>query len=143
MGVFDNIPVRINGTKFEASWWNDLRTALIAAFSGGGSGFVESSHSFTDNQAATDLSGETVNSANFKSAIYEFQIIRGTTVFANGRLYLQYLNSAWRLVESAYDGDSHGLTWSITGTTTAQLKVAADTGAGNGTIKFKKLLYAA
>lgn len=106
-------------------------------------GFSTSSHSFTDGQSATSLTGETVNSASYKSVVYEFEIIRGTTVFANGRFSLQYLNSAWRIADGAYDGEIHGLTFTLSGTTTAQLRLAADVGAGNGTIKFKKILHAA
>ncbi len=105
-------------------------------------GFIQSSHAFTAGQSDTDLTGETVDSAVYTSAVYEFEIIRGTTIFANGRIALQYLNSTWRIADGGYLGEEHGLTWSLSGTTTAQLRVAANAGS-NGTIKFKKVFYAA
>jgi hypothetical protein len=104
-------------------------------------GFSESGpFNFLNSQIATNLTGETADSAVYSSVVYEFQAIRGTTVFVNGRFALQYLNSAWRIVEGEYLGEPHGLTFSLSGTTTAQLRLASD-GSGSGSIKFKKILY--
>lgn len=108
---------------------------------GSGTGFVETNFTFTNSQAAANLSGETINSASYTSAEYYFEVLRGTTIFASGKFILQYLNSAWRIVEGEYLGEPHGLTFSLSGNTTAQLKLASD-GSGSGSIKFKKLLYA-
>jgi hypothetical protein len=120
-------------------------TAAASAASAAASGFdsTSSPHSVTDGQAAANLTGETFNSASYSSVLIFFEIIRGTTVAAVGWISLNYLNSAWRLVEGPYGGEVHGVTWSLTGTTTAQLQAALDVGAGNGTIKFKKTYFAA
>lgn len=97
----------------------------------------------TDGQAATNITGETIDSAVYKSAVFYFEIARGTTVFSNGWIGLQFINGAWRILEGGNVGEAHGVTWSFSGTTTLQLKAALDVGAGNGTIKFKKTYYAA
>lgn len=97
-------------------------------------------HPVTNGQIATALTGETVDSSLYIACDYAFQIIRGTTVFASGIFSLQFLNSAWRLIDRGYGGDVHGITWSLTGTTVAQLDAAADSGAGNGTIYLSRTL---
>lgn len=102
--------------------------------------FVASPHNVTDGQSATNLTGETLDSADYSSAVYTYEIIRGTTVFSTGRFSLHYRDSEWRLVypwgdNRDDDSAAHGVTFSLSGTTTAQLKAALDVGAGNGTIK--------
>ncbi len=108
---------------------------------------AQASHTVTDNQAATALTGETVDSAAYSSVVYEYEIKRGTTVFSVGRFSLHYRDSAWYVVLWSDNMDdaavAHGVTFSVTGTTTAQLKAALDTGAGNGTIKLKRHKYSA
>lgn len=103
-----------------------------------GIGYLVVEHAVTDGQVATALTGESWDAALYSSARYEFEIIRGTTVFASGILTCQLVNGTWRIVPGAYDGDIHGVTWSLTGTTTQQLNAALDTGAGNGTIKLSR-----
>ena len=147
------IPVRLNGKaggNVDASWWNDLRTSLIEVYdllSGGGSGFIESSHAITANQLATNLTGETAVNTAFSSVEYYYEIIRGTTVFVNGVIRLQSVNGTWRLLQGQFEGEDFdglpgGVTFSITqSVNTVQLRLAADSN-GNGTIKFKRLNYA-
>lgn len=102
------------------------------------------SFSITAGQSATDLTGETVDSADYIAVDYDFHIVRGTTIFASGKFSLQYLNSAWRIVLGEYRSDiSHGVTFSLSGTTTAQLKAAASSGDGDGTIYLRRTLLAA
>lgn len=120
---------------------------ISASASGGSVQDAWVSHVVTDGQAATNLTGETVNSASYVSALYEYAISRGTTVFSAGKFALVYRNSAWEVVTQ---GDSHadaasdnGVTFSLSGTTTAQLKAALDTGAGDGTINLKRSLVPA
>lgn len=101
----------------------------------------ETDHALTDGQVATNLTGETLNSAFYSSRIYDYEIIRGTTVFATGRFSLHYRNSQWYLVMWSQNYDDGavdpGLTLSVTGTTTAQIKAALSLGAGDGSIKIK------
>jgi hypothetical protein len=104
------------------------------------------SHAVTDAQAATNLSGETVVGTTHKAADYTYVIKRGTTVLAIGELSLLYMNSVWYLETGPYrspSGVAHGVTFSISGTTTVQLLAALDTGAGNGTIQLSRKLIAA
>lgn len=102
----------------------------------GTSGWAE--HAVTDGQSATALSGETFVAADCSSVDYYFEIIRGTTVNANGTFSAQNQNGTWRIALGPYRGDFHGVTFSLTGTTTKELNAAADAGAGNGTIKISK-----
>jgi len=101
-----------------------------------------SEHAVTDAQSATDLTGETIDFASYSSVDYDFEILRGTTVIANGSLSIQDLNGTGRIIVGGFRADEvHGVTFTITQTTTvAQLRAALDTGAGNGTIKLRKTL---
>lgn len=127
-------------------WTKDNVSVAEGSSSGsGGVGFgAWVPHSVTDGQSATALSGETVDSTVYSSADYIFEITRGTTVFANGSFSLQYLNSSWRIQLGEYRSDiAHGITFTLTGTTTAQLLAAANSGAGNGTVKLSRILIPA
>lgn len=104
---------------------------------------LQAEFDITEGQSATALDGETVDGTQFSSVVYEYEIIRGTTVFSVGRLSLHYRNSTWYYVNwgENYDGSAatSGVTFSLTGTATAQLCAAVATdGKGNGTIKLKK-----
>lgn len=105
---------------------------------------ASSSFSVTDGQSATNLSGETYDGVSYTSIWFIFEIIRGTTVMAVGQFSIQYKNSTWILVLNGSSGDVHGVTFSVSQTTTvAQIKAALTSGPGNGTIKFKKMYFAA
>ena len=95
-------------------------------------------HAVTNGQSATALTGESWTAADYSSVIYEFEVIRGTTVVSMGRFYVNNLNGTWRVALSPYSGEPHGVTWSLTGTTTQQLNAALNSGAGNGTIKLSR-----
>jgi hypothetical protein len=102
---------------------------------------VYTTHNITAGQSATALTDETWLSASYTSVVYEFEIIRGTTLNAYGRVIFQKQNGSWLIRLASYDGDVHGVTWSLTGTTTQQLNAAV--GAGdNGTIKLTRRLVA-
>jgi len=102
-------------------------------------------HAVTDGQSATDLTSETVDLATYSSAIYEVEILRGTTVIASGSISIQDLNGTGRVVSGGFlTEEAHGVTFSVSqATTIVQLKAALDAGAGNGTIKLSKRLVAA
>lgn len=107
---------------------------------------IGTSFAITESQAATSLLGEAFDGTLISSVIYEGQIIRGTTVFANIKFYFQYRNATWRLVFADEEGDiPHGVTVSFTqSTTVGQIKAAVATdGFGNGTLILKKVTYAA
>lgn len=113
-----------------------------------GSGALSSvwvEHAVTDAQAATDLTSETVNFALYSSALYDVEIIRGTTVIANGQLAVQNLNGTGRVKTGMFmAGEAHGVTFSVSQSgMVAQLKAALSTGPGNGTIKLARRLVPA
>jgi len=103
------------------------------------------SQTITQGAAAANLSGCTIDSAQYTSRRIGLEISRGTTLFFNQILTCQYVNSAWRVLEGSLDGEgdesdgTHGLTYSLTGTTTMQLKIAAVANAANTVVKWKFL----
>lgn len=100
-------------------------------------------HSITDGQAAANLTGETFDADTYQSVNIEAQIVRGTTVVSLFNFSLHNVNGTWQLIT----GDTrqpvaHGVTFSITqATTVAQLRAAASSGPGDGTIKLKKRYF--
>lgn len=117
-----------------------------ASSSGGGSDpGAWTEHSITDGQSATDLDGETVDLSVYSSAFYDYEVVRGTTVLANGFFAIQSVNGTGRLLTGSYIADeAHGVTFSISqASTIVQLKAAADSGAGNGTVKLSRRLVPA
>lgn len=102
-------------------------------------------YAVTDGQSATTMSGQTVDFATYSSALYEVEIVRGTTVVANGRLAIQNVNGTGRLVPGTFmTNEAHGLTFSISqASLVATLRVAASTGPGNGTVKLSRRLIPA
>ena len=97
------------------------------------------SHAITGGQAATALAGETWDATLYNTCVYEFSIIRGTTINANGQIVCQLQNGSWKIVLGSYAGDVHGVTFSLTGTTTQQLNAAVGAGS-NGTINLSSRL---
>jgi hypothetical protein len=94
---------------------------------------------FTDGQSATALTGETIDGSVYSSRVIEYEVIRGTTVMATGKLSLHYKNSTWGVVDGGYEGDPHGLSFSVSQAgAVATLRLAASaSGGGDGTIKIK------
>lgn len=91
-----------------------------------------------NNQAATNLTGETFDGTVYTTVEYCYEIVQGTTIMARGNFSVQYFNGTWTYVEGLGGGSAHGITFSLSqATTIGQLK-AAESGLGNGTIKLKK-----
>lgn len=102
-------------------------------------------HSVTDGQSAADLTGETVDFANYSQAIYDVEIVRGTTVFSTGSMAIQNVNGTGRVSAGNFIGEEpHGVTFSVSqASTVATLRAALDSGAGNGVIKLNRRLVPA
>ncbi len=103
----------------------------------------QTEHTFTNNQSATNLTGETYNSAIYESFEMTISIIRNARRYILKK-YLIFNGTTWDLIDGpgySNNAAAHGLTFTLTGTTTAQLQVAADNGGDNGTIKIKKNLF--
>jgi hypothetical protein len=98
----------------------------------------------TNGQAATDLSGEVLSGSTWRAAHYLYNIRRGTTVMATGQFSLHYKNSVWSIELDGFSGDVHGATFSVSQVgEIAQLKIALNSGAGDGEIIIKKFRYEA
>jgi hypothetical protein len=104
------------------------------------SGWVK--HAVVDGQAATDLAGETIDFSLYSSGIYEAEIIRGTTVIANGRLWVQNLNGTGRVITGGFGAlEAHGVSFSLGQVAlVVTLKAALSAGPGAGTIKLSRRL---
>lgn len=112
----------------------------VSSSSGGWSAWTE--HSITDGQSSTELDGETVDITDYSSCVYEYEIIRGTTVVANGRFSIQLINGSARLVDGGYmAGEDHGCTFAILKVgDIVTLYILCDSGAGDGTVKLTRKL---
>lgn len=101
------------------------------------------SQAITNSMPATDVEGASVDSADYSSALFTFEIIRSTTIFLIQTIMLAYRNGAWELKEGPMigEGANHGLTWSVTEAGgIAQIQVASDA-SGTGTLKFKRMAF--
>lgn len=98
-------------------------------------------HAITGGQGETVLTDETVDGAVYSTAPYEFEIIRGTTIIANGRFSLQYFNSTWRLVTGSYEAEEvHGVTFTVTQAGSVGTVNAAVNAGSSGEIKLSRML---
>lgn len=104
-----------------------------------------SQHAITDNMAAAALTGETVDFALYSSALFDVEIIRGSTVIANGPIAIQDLNGTARVLAGVLIcSEDHGVTFSVSQVgLVATLKAATSAGPGAGTIKLSKRLVPA
>jgi hypothetical protein len=131
--------------KFVLADANDSVQFTIDNVSGssGGGGGVESpwtEHEITDGQSATALTGETIDFDDYSSAIYDAEVIRGTTVIANGQVFVQDLNGTGQIKVGVFT-QNHGVTFSLSQVgTVGTLRAAASSGPGNGTIKLSRKL---
>lgn len=112
----------------------------VASGGGGSDPGGWATHEITNGQAATDLDGETLDLADYSSAIYEVEIIRGTTVISNGQMFIQDLNDTGRLIVGMFNSlEDHGVTFSVAQVgSVVQLKAEVDSVSGNGTIKLSR-----
>lgn len=100
---------------------------------------TQRSFAFTDGQSATNLTGETIDGTIYSSRVIEYEVIRGSTIMSTGKVALHYKNGTWGVVDGGYEGDAHGLSFSVSQAgAVAQLRLAASSsGGGNGTLKIK------
>lgn len=70
---FTDIPVRANGTRITAQWWNLLRLAGIYFETVIGTGTIpDTQQTVTDNSAYTNVTGFSLSSASFSAGRFEF-----------------------------------------------------------------------
>lgn len=126
-----SIPVRLNGGQVTASWWN----LLLYMFGAGA--LYETSQTLSNNASATAVTGVTCDSASYRTMTVEYDVYRKTDtaaseVRATGKVVLVWSvqNSSWSIKGEDFIGDAHGITWTLTGTTVAQLNYATTNIAG-------------
>ncbi len=119
----------------DADGWDFIDPAEALGLSG------QEDFAVTDGQAATELTDVLVDSVDYRARLFTYIITRGTTVFSSGTFALHYRNTAWYVVMGTDNRDdasaAHGVTFTVSGTTVAQLLAALDTGAGDGVISLK------
>ena len=146
-----NLPIRSNGDNIVNAWFNSIRT------------FISTIESFVDQVDATigntvspaeDVTGITLDSSLYTSAIYEVEVSRATDsvdAFSTGRISLQFVAGAWRVESGGFLGDADtspgggGITFSVTESLgVAQLQYVSSTIAGAsyvGTIKLRRVVF--
>jgi hypothetical protein len=138
------IPIRANGGRVTAQWFNALRQAIIDL--GGGGGIPETNFVAANNQvAAANITGLVFDSGLYRSAIVECAISRKTDtalseVRAISTIYLLYRleTLTWDLQGPQEYGDFHGITFTVTGAGQVQYTSTNIAGANYvGTIKFR------
>ena len=137
--------IGLNTAGTQLAWYSadDLFDMATGSFS------AQKTNTFTNGQAATDLTDVTILSTSYTSCWLIAEIVRDTTTVnhaALGLWRLQYANGAWAIEESLQNGSAHGVTLTISGTTTAQVRLASSTigGASHvGRIKTKLLRFSA
>lgn len=81
---------------------------------GSGTGFEQGiTKSISNGQTDENVTGMSLDRSTYKGGLVYFCIERGTTIFASGFLHLQDLNGTWRVQESLFAGNEHGLTWDM------------------------------
>lgn len=88
---------------------------------------------FTNNMAATAVTGETGASTAVRARIYEVICVRGTLV-AVYRFVVVWNSVSWQLIPLGFDGDDCGLSFTLTGTTTYALNLATTNATNGGNI---------
>lgn len=116
-----------------------IAPTTIAANAVGGVTAVATASIANNNAVAADVTGLVVSETSYTSAIAFVEIERGTN-FSNGVLYLQYQNSTWRVQEGLFNGEVHGLTFTITAA--GQVQYTSDNSSA-GTLKHSMLRFTA
>ncbi len=147
MGLFDSIPIRLNGAQggeVTAAWWNAIRTALINAFGDQVTG--ETSFTIADDQSSSeDVTGLSFDSAEVVFAKISYVILRsdGTTPRReSGTLWATFDNasSSWALDRRSNFGDALNMgADSLTITAGGQVQYQSDSVGGtySGTLTYR------
>ena len=148
MSTFATIPTR-GYTKSDPSWWNILQVCGLALekLLGISSGSIaDTTFTFANNQATTNVTGLLFSSASGKSAWVWIAYKRRTDSsqrYGSVELWLRYNDdtASWVLVDDPIEhGDPSGITFSVTAA--GQVQYSTDNQAGanyNGASHFTAL----
>lgn len=103
-----------------------------------------STHTVTDGQAATALSGETLDLTLYSAALYDIEIARNSrAIVYTGPIAIQKTAASARVVTGVLlsDDAAHGVTFDCTvSSNVATMRAALSSGSGDGTIKLRRRL---
>ncbi len=146
--AFADIPVRENGQKFFADWFNTIRTAGIALESFLGTGFIpQGTATIANGQAvAADVSGLLLDSSDYLSALIMMEVHRTTATserMSMGFVKALYRSNSglWELIDEL-GGDDDGVVFTVTAA--GQVKYTSDTLSGSGyvgEVRFKAIVF--
>lgn len=98
---FSDLPVRENGKKIYASWFNDIRTALVAAFGVGG--IPEAQFTIADNQSSyQDITGLLLDQNVARVVDVEYTIYR-TNGSSTERRERGVLHCTYKAIAAVWD----------------------------------------
>lgn len=147
MGLFDEIPIRLNGSQdVDAAWWNTIRSRLIDAF--GTQITAQTQVTILDNQSSfQDVTGLVFDKAEVVYALVRYTIQRtdGSSPRREcGTLELSLSDdeSDWELSRVAVRGDALSMgADSLSVTSAGQIQYKSDSMGGtySGSLNFKVL----
>lgn len=141
---FSTIPIRANSDDIFASWWNDIRTALINTFGSGG--VLETQFTIADNQSAyTNVTGLLLDQAVTRSVDIEYTIYRTDGAVERrerGTIYATYkaVGAVWAYSRKTHHGDDAlNVADSLFVTTAGQVQYKSDSlgGTYSGKMRYK------
>lgn len=145
--AFVDVPIRLNGQKFFADWFNSLRAAGVALESFFGVGFIaQTLDTIANNQGSpTSITGFLFDSSDYRSAHVFVEVRRKTDTNEKKSIgFIRALyrenSSTWELIDEL-GGDDDGVIFSITAG--GQVQYTSDSLAGSnyvGEIRFKALV---
>lgn len=98
-----------------------------------------STHTVVGGQSATALTGETLDMALYSSALYDVEILRGTTIMATGPIAIQNLNGTARVLTGMLlTLEDHGVTFDCSQVGLVATLTAALSAGSDGTIKMSR-----
>jgi len=107
-------PVRLNGQRIEASWFNSLRDYLSGSFGG----LIPQQTYTLDNATSVALTEFTFDAAeNICAKITYYASRQSNTdpiIIEKGELFVLYDGTDWTVSEGQKVGGDAGVTWSIT-----------------------------
>lgn len=128
---FSDLTVRSNGDDILASWFNEIRTALLD--SSGTEQIAQTSYSSLASQTATDVTGLVFDKTVTRRALVIYTIVTSTKE-ESGTFVMLHDATNWTLYEGPVEGDDSLITFDVTALTG---QVVYDSSTETGTIEFK------
>jgi len=139
------LPIRYNGQRIDASWFNTIRSFILASFSGI---FPQASYTL-DNNSTVAISDYTFDKDDIMSATIEYHAERSDDSnplgVRTGKLRVQWDGTTWTIAEAEIDGPDMGIEFTISeNVSVAQLGYVTSNYAGTnyvGRLDLKALSF--